>query len=53
MLLEDHEIEELMYLLTPTRLEYKSLRKKVQEAIKDGRIDTKEKKSGGKKARRL
>ncbi|MFH1473195.1 MAG: helicase C-terminal domain-containing protein [bacterium] len=53
VLLEDHEIEELMYLLTPTRLEYKSLRKKVQEAIKDGQIDTKEKREVLKKIESL
>lgn len=53
ILLEDHEIEELMYLLTPTRLEYKSLRKKVQEAINAGRIDTKEKREVLKKVETL
>ncbi len=53
VLLEDHEVEELMYLLTPTRLEYKSLRAKVQEAIKDGRINTKEKREVLKKVETL
>lgn len=43
VLLEDHEIEELMFLLTPPRLEHKALRAKVHEAIRDGRVNTSEK----------